>query len=45
MSFVQAVLELTNGILCMAVKVIEVADSIPAEEGTCHRPMELPELA
>ena len=45
MSFLQTVLELADGILCMAIKVIEVADSIPAEEGTCHRPMKLPELA
>ena len=45
MPFVQTVFELADGILCMAVKVIEVADSIPVEEGTCHRPMELPELA
>jgi hypothetical protein len=45
MSFVQAVLELADGILCMAVKVIEVTDSIPAEKGACHRPMELPQFA
>ena len=38
----QTVLELADGILCMAVKVIEMADSIPAEKRACHRPMELP---
>ena len=41
----QTVLELTDGILCMAVKVIEVANSIPAEKGARHRPMELPQFA
>jgi hypothetical protein len=44
MSFMQAVFELADGILCMAVKVIEVADSIPAEKGARHRPMELPQF-
>ena len=38
------VLELADDTLCTAVKVIEVADSIPVEDGTCHRPMELLEL-
>ena len=38
----QTVLELADGILCVAVKVVKVTDSVPVEEGTCHRPMELP---
>ena len=29
----------------MAVKVIKVADSVPVEERTRHRPMELPKIA
>jgi hypothetical protein len=43
MSLIQPVLELANGILCMAVKVVKVTNSISAEERACHRPMELPE--